>query len=215
MKDDLLKTIKDYIFPATNDNNHRFKSWEHCYKIFEDPDADIDLLSLNLSFYLASWGMYRGSSGLLWKDYQVHGPAIEIIKKYLDLREFNMDKKKIERIICLKNELSEYYKKVEFNNGKELKNFSPTDTLLSKIIMGTIGCLPAFDRYFNQGFREKNTLKIQKEVIEKIIVFYEENSEMIKECQKYIESELNFRYPEMKIIDMYYWQKGFIKPKMS
>ncbi|WP_181023629.1 hypothetical protein [Brevibacillus laterosporus] len=35
-------------------------------------DEVLDYLSLLLAFYLASWGMYRGSSFLLQKDYKVH-----------------------------------------------------------------------------------------------------------------------------------------------
>jgi hypothetical protein len=40
-------------------------------------NVDYDYLSLQLSFYLASWGMYRGSSFLLQKDYKVHIPAVK------------------------------------------------------------------------------------------------------------------------------------------
>ena len=71
------------------DENGRYKSWEYCYKVFHDAhissnidDNYIDYLSLHLSFYLASWGMYRGSSFLLQKDYKVHKPVItEILKE--------------------------------------------------------------------------------------------------------------------------------------
>lgn len=46
---------------------------EHCYKCFHDArnnsTPDLDYLSLQLAFYLASWGMYREASFLLQKDY--------------------------------------------------------------------------------------------------------------------------------------------------
>ena len=42
---------------------------------------DYDYLSLQLAFYLASWGMYRGSSFLLQKDYKVHEA---VVKELLD-----------------------------------------------------------------------------------------------------------------------------------
>ena len=64
--------------------NHRFKSWEHNYRIFceerEKTNPDIDKLSIHLSFYLASWGMYRGSSFLLQKDEDHHFYCKRIIK---------------------------------------------------------------------------------------------------------------------------------------
>lgn len=36
---------------------------------------------MQLTFYLASWGMYRGSSFLLQKDYKVHVPVVEELLK--------------------------------------------------------------------------------------------------------------------------------------
>ena len=46
--------------------NHRYLSWEHCYLMFsneiQQANPNIDLLSLHLGFYLASWGMMRASS---------------------------------------------------------------------------------------------------------------------------------------------------------
>jgi hypothetical protein len=63
------------------DENGRYRSWEHCYSHFYkargNKTADIDDLSLQLAFYLASWGMYRGSSFLLQKDYKVHIPVVK------------------------------------------------------------------------------------------------------------------------------------------
>ena len=51
---------------------HRFNSWNNCYSFFQnkyfkynsDDDYD-DRAALHLGFYLASWGMYRGSTFLL------------------------------------------------------------------------------------------------------------------------------------------------------
>jgi hypothetical protein len=33
------------------------------------------------------------------------------------------------------------------------KDFSPSDTLITKFLLGTVGCTPACDRYFILGFR--------------------------------------------------------------
>ena len=69
------------------DTFNRYESWKHCYEAFEDVSKDNDYLALHLGFYLASWGMYRGSTGLLQKDYKIHVGAVAIIKKYhKDLR---------------------------------------------------------------------------------------------------------------------------------
>ncbi len=100
----MIETVQKYIQPATSDYNHRFKSWEHCYKAFLR-ENNPDTLALNLAFYLASWGMYRGSSGLLWKDYKIHIPAIEIIRKFDDLKSYNCNKPEIEKVLELKENL--------------------------------------------------------------------------------------------------------------
>jgi hypothetical protein len=43
----------------------RYNSWKYCYEVLGDTTKhnDTDYLVLNLGFYLASWGMYRGSAG--------------------------------------------------------------------------------------------------------------------------------------------------------
>ena len=104
--------------------------------------------------------MYRGSSGLLWKDYKVHNDAIEIIKNYYQLRqEYFSELPKKQLVFDLFNELSTYYSKQKYFKGIEEHKVTPTDTLIFKIILGTLGCLPAFDRYFNIGlFKKENAV---------------------------------------------------------
>ena len=49
---------------------HRGKSWEHCYTFFRkyktlrNDKLLVDYAALHLGFFLASWGMLRGSSFL-------------------------------------------------------------------------------------------------------------------------------------------------------
>lgn len=85
----IIQSSTTFYSQLKGDPNGRFRSWEHCYKQFHDarnnPNADIDYLSLHLAFYLASWGMYRGSSFLLQKDYRIHIIVIkEILKEKYD-----------------------------------------------------------------------------------------------------------------------------------
>ena len=89
--------ISKYYDNIKKDKNHRLKSWEHCYCQFSVmfknnklTNTDIDYLSLHLAFYLASWGMYRGSSFILQKDYKVFYPIIELLFKNRD--KFNDSK---------------------------------------------------------------------------------------------------------------------------
>jgi len=190
--------IKKFI-DLNSQEYERYNSWNHCYNAFSN-EKDKKLLSLHLGFYLASWGMYRGSSKLLQKDYLIHIEAVKIVKKYFYLRCDNGNKVDIEHlddILSLICELSYYY--------QEKHNITATDTLISKIILGTLGCLPAFDRYFIEGVKvygySFKTLK-SKSLVE--LFSYVENDSELKSIQKKYS-----HYPMMKIVDMYFWQIGF------
>ena len=209
------KTIQRFIEPTVKDLNHRYKSWEHCYNAFVNRDESTDILALHLGFYLASWGMYRGSSGLLWKDYKVHYEAVEIIKKHHHLRYEFIDLPRKEDVINVFKELSEYYSKLAYYNGKDDdKHITATDTLISKIILGALGCLPAFDRYFNLGLFDKEYSVINGKSIDIIWVKTNEMKSEIELVQGWIRQQTGTLYPPMKIIDMYYWQLGFDKEEV-
>ena len=83
--DELINAAQTFYDDARVNENGRSRSWEHCYRVFRDarnaPSPDYDYLSLHLAFYLASWGMYRGSSFLLQKDYKVLSPIVEKVLK--------------------------------------------------------------------------------------------------------------------------------------
>lgn len=61
----IIKSSMEFYNDLKADENGRYRSWEHCYSHFikarESKEVDYDYLSLQLAFYLASWGMYRGS----------------------------------------------------------------------------------------------------------------------------------------------------------
>lgn len=79
--DFIIKSSTEFYIALKTDENGRYRSWEYCYSHFikarGSKDVDYDYLSLQLAFYLASWGMYRGSSFLLQKDYKIHIPVVK------------------------------------------------------------------------------------------------------------------------------------------
>ena len=74
-------------------SNSRYKSWEWCHLKFinafnkiknkeildSEKESLIDDLSLNLGFYLASYGMYRGSCFSLRCDYKIYKSIVKVI----------------------------------------------------------------------------------------------------------------------------------------
>ena len=224
---DVINTVMTFYSNLKEHKNHRYMSWEHCFNAFQSSkhSNDIDYLSLQLGFYLASWGMYRGSSGLLWKDYKIHGEAVSIVKRYEDIRcssgrEVTVNQ--IGRILDAKKEIEEYLENVEYfkptKDGEKKFKISPTDTLITKILLGTLGCVPAYDRLLRIGFDEMQDAKIGKSFNEKslrsIFKFISDNLPAFEEVQERINRN-EIYYPLMKIVDMYFWEVGRMKnPKL-
>lgn len=207
--------VDRYLDKMKVDPNHRFKSWDHCYKAFEDQtkkDKD-DELALHLAFYLASWGMYRGGCGIFWKDYKVHIKTIGVIRKFYDLRDKWYGYEDITRIMELHREIQGYYSGLKYYKAKDEigLDVSATDTLITKIMLGTIGCVPAMDDLFKTGAGIYPNKLFDEKLLGKIIEFSERNKDEIQQYQCLIQAEIKCFYPPMKIVDMYFWQKGYDK----
>ena len=218
--DSVIKSANDFYNTLSEDPNGRYRSWEYCYKCFHDArnnsDADIDYLSLQLAFYLASWGMYRGSSFLLQKDYKVHKKVIkEILKPKYDCL-FGIkcralkDNDKFELLMELYRFIEKYYGEVR-NSVKEIEiKSNPSSVLITKVLMGTLGCVPAYDRYFIDGVKNKNVASGQfgKNSLMSLVAFYEQNDTQLEETRRGLKA-CGLSYPQMKLLDMGFWQIGF------
>ena len=194
-------SVEKYLSNMVQDSNHRFKSWEYCYTAFGNLDS-VDYLSLHLAFYLASWGMYRGSCGILWKDYTIHMDAVNIIRKFHSLRKewFTMDD--VSQIMKLYNALKDYYSKITYykpENKTSSLNLAATDTLITKIMLGTIGCVPALDDLFKRAFHCQGK-QFDEELLKRIIDCSQSNKDTIQQCQRYISEKLHYHYPSMKVV---------------
>lgn len=207
---------KRLISNASNEKFPRYTAWENCYKSFQR-ENDFDYLALSLGFYLASWGMYRGSSGLLYKNHKVHIKAIEILKqeKYSNLycSEINeVSSDNIRLISEVFDELSSYYSEIKYRksyNSVE-KSINPTDTLITKVLLGVMGCVPAYDRYLLLGLTKigVNNKKFSEDSLLKIFEYINKNYNSIKLAQNNLNKKFNLYYPIMKIIDFYLWELG-------
>jgi len=212
----ISRIVEKYVSGITSDEFHRYKSWDNCFLAFS-ASSQSEVLALELAFYLASWGMYRGSSGLLQKNHLIHKAAVDILYsannqklKCNQTREVNRND--IASIVQVKNELAKHYSSIHFTKGaKKPKPISPTDTLLSKIMLGTLGCAPAYDRYFIDGLKEMNMqhTKFDAASLQEIFTFIETNKAEFIAAQKLILAKTSTHYPFMKIVDMYFWQIGF------
>lgn len=222
--DAVLLGINKYYSALEGDENARYLSWEHCYKQFvkahnqkSQTDEDIDYLSLHLAFYLASWGMLRGSSFLLQKDYKVH---IDIVKELLKPYYNNLW-----GVRCIElqghhnlDALMELAKRIKIIYGVKKKNIGKTDTaisdiLVTKVLLGTLGCIPAYDKYFKRGIAAYNvtTGLLGRNSIKGLVEYYKINSIELEKIRRCISQTRQVEYPQMKILDMAFWQLGFDK----
>lgn len=201
----MITTISDYIGALESKTTHRFLSWDICYEKFQNTTNN-DLLSLHLAFFLASWGMYRGSSQLLQNNYLIHKEAVQIIlsKQYPNDLLHPTFEAYFSQIKPLIQKLKKHYLQ---------HSISPTDTLISKIILGTTALSPALDRYFIEGVKsegEKFTC-LSNESLMALYNYTITHKEEIKACKEFVLKRINKKYPSMKIIDIYFWTLGYRK----
>ena len=218
--DELIDAAQTFYDDARANENGRSRSWEHCYRVFRDartdPSPDCDYLSLHLAFHLASWGMYRGSSFPLQKDYKVLVPIVEeILKSEYDclfgvacvgLRDSEVQDslEKLYKYIAkhlqpIRNEVA----------GREVPS-SVSPVLITKILMGTLGCVPAYDRFFQDGVAtyKVTTQEYGLESVRKLADFYEAHNDRLEEARRGMRTD-DLIYPQMKVLDMGFWQVGF------
>ena len=159
---------------------------------------NLQMSCLQIGFYLASWEMMRGSSFLLEKSVRNYIDLIIAISKMkpklweIDVEDY--DEENIALLLdCKKKIISALGKK---NN--------PSDTLVTKIMLGIFANIPAFDQYFRKSIgvysvNRKSLLKIKK--------FYRENKDAfepfkIKTFDFLPFKETNNIYTKAKLIDM-------------
>lgn len=100
-----------------------------------------------------------------------------------------------------------------FQQGENIIFFScilqAQAALVTKVLLGTLGCVPAYDRFFKDGLRitEIASSSFTKESLRSLINYYNLNYVLFGKISFKINQKMN--YPPMKIIDMCFWQIGY------
>lgn len=213
--------IRDYFNETVKDVHGRYMSWRHCYRAFSEnrnkrDEQTVDYLALHLAFYLASWGMYRGSSFLLQKDYKVHIPVVRIIQeeKYHTLAGISAKNLCQRSNLILLEEIGARIKAcyaVERPVCDGIPNHA-TDTLITKILLGTLGCVPAYDRYYVESVKKHqiSTGRYNADSVYCVAKFYCDNFEVFEKLRQEL-SQCGIEYPPMKLMDMCFWQDTYME----
>jgi hypothetical protein len=153
---------------------HSASSFDYCFNYFRSfadqgnqkdiaAPANKHISCLQLGWFLANWGMLRGSSFLRIYSITHFEPLIQYIADcderlwHIDVDSYTdenvrlvvQSKKDIQRILGLE------------------KEHNVTDTLATKVMMAVFGNVPAFDRFFRIGLglnscSEKNLLTLRE-----------------------------------------------------
>jgi hypothetical protein len=196
----------------------RFASFDYCFNYFQsfrkrncieklcNPE-NMQQSCLQIAFFLASWGMFRGASFLLQKSVKFYSHLIEKIIETEASRLWTID-------LPYKNDDIDLLIKTKENFQKALEKRPsqiPSQTLVTKIMLGVYGNVPAFDNYFQKGM---NVCKFTANNLKKISDFYlkykEEidNYEPIYTLDFHTGKPTTLKYTNAKIVDMVGWIQG-------
>jgi hypothetical protein len=215
---DIETNIRKFIQGNGQNNGlqpaERYASFDYCFNYFQcfrekgfidqlsNPE-NIQLSCLQLCFYLASWGMLRGSSTLLQKSAKFYELLIIYIASApQELWEIDADSYSPTNIELL----------LECRRGisMALSPCGASDTLATKIMLGVFGNVPAFDSAFKSGFGVSTFGRFS---LGKIQQFYIENQEVIEKHRvptiDFISGEPTQQfYTRAKVIDMIFFIEG-------
>jgi hypothetical protein len=214
IKEELTQFIQGNGKNKGRQPQERYSSFDYCYNYFYSfykekripelaNEENMQMSCLQIGFYLASWGMMRGSSFLLEKSVKNYEELIRTISKsdpnLWEIDVDNYNENNIKLLLNCKNDII----------GALGKENNPTDTLVTKIMLGVFANVPAFDKYFSMGFRmytfnEKSLLKLKEFYYIHKSIF---DSYEIHTFDFITSKEIDINYTRAKLIDMY----GFIK----
>ena len=194
----------------------RYASFDYCFNHFQAfrdsgntvaiaDSENIQLSCLHLGFYLASWGMLRGSSDLLRRSARHLMPVVRAIAA-MDIGLWELDA----------NEYNEANVERLMEQARILRraNVGMSDTLVTKVMLGVFGSVPAFDTYVCRGF--KRVLGVSgfgPKTLRSIGAFYHQNSGLLDEYRvatlEFLSGEPTERlYTRAKVIDMAFFVEG-------
>ena len=192
----------------------RYASFDYCYNYFQSfrengrvadlvTSENIQQSCLQLGFYLASWGMLRGSTFLLWKSIKFYEPLLHCIAQ-VNPAVWSIDAD------CYTEENIEVLMECEHQLVEALREGGRVSgTLVTKIMLGVFGNVPAFDSLFVQGMGVRWS---GAKALRCVGNFYKDNkpiidSYRIETLDFYSGNKTHRLYPKAKIIDMV----GFIE----
>lgn len=220
-------------------------SWDFCYRHFKSksedyfsdsiPSETLDRGALELSNYLASFGMFR-SAEMKSVNRVFFEPIIEHLFKvakdngihsFQDFKSINQ-----RQLRALIAGLDKAYCAAFAAAG--IQNRHPSDTMTSKILMGMLGVLPAMDdnyvaavRKLHKQIRDNQNLPTRKQFSDCLPTTLRDDGklefllkisrnprletflqDLVRPALQYSTPKVDADYPVMRLLDLYLWVSG-------
>lgn len=192
-------------------------SFDYCYNYFysykDNPEElanekNIHMSCLQLGFFLASWGMFRGRAPLREKSVKFYEPLLKEIsgmnKKLWTIDVDSYNDENIGLLVQCGDEIWEVLKKEGVKNRSNI--------LITKIMLGVFANVPAYDAYFVKFLRLNGYVQtFGPKSLRSIKEFYEDQNHKekidrynkeIHTCSFQDSKNTGIRYTKAKIIDM-------------
>ncbi len=198
-----LALFRKEVQASIAERNSRGWTWNDCNRAFAEKKDDAETLAKELFMFLASWGMLRNSF-LMHYNWRILVPVVKALLQdrfaVLQNADIAAIEKNVDLLIELKEELYKTLNAVRAGYGNNI-----TDTLISKIMMSSFGCIVAYDRMVRNELSMQGMLQtFSKKSVLELCAFYNSHPELEKERQK-IKEEYGIDYPPMKILDIVFW----------
>ena len=206
-----IEEYKDTMM-GKNGDKVRGLAFDYCYAYYQKnknnlTGANMQTSCMQLWSFLANWGMITQGCKLMDYNYKSLAEIVAVIDKYTVLYDIKMDDNDyVDKILAVYGELMEatVFLKQTYRN-----------TLVTKIMLGTFGCCPAFDINFCAAFGTYSTVKLGHKILEDVQRFYKNHKAIFDEYKINVMSfegqpipELY--YPVAKLVDMYGFIEGCI-----
>lgn len=209
-QDQIEANLEQYVLDRRD--TARYASFDYCFNYFRSfydrgelpslvaPER-LQTSCLHLGFYLASWGMFRGKSHLLQGSMKHYVPLLQVIAESGDLFDIDVPDYDSASMSVVRH---------GFSKVRSAFPHPATETLVTKVMLGVFGCVPAFDTYFKSGFGAST---FGPKSLGRIRDFYEGNAELIENYRiptiDFASAEdTGLRYTAAKVVDMIFFVEG-------
>ncbi|WP_156907423.1 hypothetical protein [Thalassobaculum salexigens] len=232
----IVQTVIEYQNGVTDGDAGGFAEWHSFREFYQKwmrsetdrsryPD---DYANLRLAVYLAAFGMYRGSGFLRRGTHAIHQRAWSVLDREslaeLQDCDFQTAFNKAGQISDLVGKLTTAYEPLKSRSRSAVKEgikpaadqcdgspLSPEQdalkTLTTKVVLGTVVCLPAYDAYACFAVRKLGIGPPKTDVsgLERLFGFALEHQREFEAAAKEVGNP-----PLIRVLDMYLWRIGAV-----